>query len=179
MSCPDADPGAVLAELVRLAEIVSGILDGEEVKRVITPQAMAHIANPDPEHVFLAGDYYDVDREVFLRTKKLLLRLERLARVPVDASVWVLVPGRDAVTVAVHNGVSHRYYAFGQESLPIPPEMREVLATGAVRQLGPQEDVRGSRRLVTVLTPVRDSLGDVVAVAELTSLLAGRPPAWN
>jgi len=168
----------VLAELTRLAEIAAGILDGEEAKRIITETAMHYIANPDPEHRFLAGDYYDVDRELFLRTKKLLLRLERLARgVEVDSSVWVPVPGQDAVTTAVHNGVDHRYYTFGQETLPTPPEMREVFATGQIRQLPPDAD--GNRQQVTALAPIRDSLGQVVAVAEFTSRVSGEPEAFN
>jgi len=168
----------VLAELSRLAEIAAGILDGEEAKRIIAAQAMHYVSNPDPEHPFLSGDYFDVDRELFLRTKKLLIRLERLGNVPVNSSLWVPIPGRDAVTVAVHNGVNHRYYSFGMESLPTPLEMREVFASGEIRQVLPEEGGKGNS-LVTVLAPIRDSLGDVVAVVEFTSLLQGQPSAWN
>jgi len=169
----------VLNELTRLAEIAAGILDGEEVKRIITETAMHYIANPDPGRRFLSGDYYDVDHELFLRTKKLLLRLERLARgVEVDASIWVLVPGQDTVTTAVHNGVNHRYYTFGQETLPTPPEMQEVFATGEICQLPPDAN-GGNRRHATALAPVRDSLGQVVAVAEFTSRVSGEAEVFN
>jgi len=42
----------------------------------------------------------------------------------------------------------------------------------------PEEGGKGNS-LVTVLAPIRDSLGDVVAVVEFTSLLQGQPSAWN
>jgi len=172
---------AVLAELTRLAEIAAGILDGEEIKRIIDEQAMHYIANPDPEHRFLSGDYFDVDQELFLRTKKLLRRLERLGRVQVNSSVWVPVPGQGGVTVAVQNGVNHRYYRFGLELLPTPPAMREVFATGEIRQVAPSDEDRDKSpgHLATALAPIRDSLGDVVAVAEFTALVGGRPSSWN
>jgi len=81
------------------------------------------------------------------------------------------------VTTAVHNGVNHRYYTFGQETLPTPPEMREVFATGQIRPLPP--DSTGNRQQVTALAPIRDSLGQVVAVAEFTARVSGEPEAFN
>lgn len=168
-------PEQVVSELSRLGEIAAGILDGEEVLRIITDGAMHHIAHPHPEHRFLSGDHYDVDHGLFLRAKKLLLRIARLSPLEVSASLWVPVPGGDAVTVAVHNGTSHRYYTFGQVKLPTPPEMREVFATGQLRPVGPAE----GESLATVLAPVRDSLGDVVAIAELTAATGGASPAWS
>jgi ribosomal protein L11 methylase PrmA len=174
---PRTDADAVLAELSRLAQIAAALLDGEEIRRIITETAMHYLANPDPEHRFLSGDYFDVDAELFLRTKKLLLRIARLGRVEVSASVWAPVPDTDAVTAALHNGVHHRYYAFGQGSLPTPQEMRDVLQGGQLRRLAPDEK---HPALATVLAPVRDSLGDVVAVVELTApASAGAPPAWS
>ncbi len=174
MTDPAVRAETVQAELARLGEIAAGILDGEEVKAIITDRAMYYIANPDPQFRYLSGDYFDVDHGLFLRTKKLLLRIARLGKVQVDTSVWVPVPGTGAVTVAVQNGVHHRYYRFGQIKLDTPPEMKEVFQSGEVRTLGP--DARG---WVTALAPVRDSLGEVVAVAELTAPLGGPPPAWS
>jgi hypothetical protein len=166
---------AVLAELARIAEIAAGVLDGEEVKAIISETAMHYVANPDPEHRYLAGDYFDVDHERFLRTKKMLTRLERLGKVRMNGSVWAPVPGQDAVTVAVQNGAYHRYYQFGQGRMATPAEMKEVFATGQIRRVPPAE----GDRLATALAPVRDSLGDVVAVAEFTAPLDAPPPAWS
>ncbi|KPK86001.1 MAG: hypothetical protein AMJ81_02195 [Phycisphaerae bacterium SM23_33] len=175
MTGVNAETEAVFAELARIAEIAAGILDGEEVKRIIAEQAMHYVANPDPEHRYLSGDYFDADHELFLRTKKLLTRLERLGKVPLNGSVWVPIPGREEVTVAVQNGAYHRYYQFGQERLATPPEMKQVFANGQVLRVAPAE----GDRLATVLAPVRDSLGDVVAVAEFTAPLDAPPPAWS
>ncbi|NKB70307.1 MAG: hypothetical protein GKR89_24820 [Candidatus Latescibacteria bacterium] len=177
MSDKRGETEIVLAELARLAEIAAGILDGEEIKQVITAEAMHYIANPDPRYRFLAGDYYDVDSELFLRTKKLLLRIERLGHVPVDSSVWVPVPGRDAITLAVQNGVNHRYYTFGQEQLATPPAIQRVFDSSAIESVGPNGDA--PPQLATALAPVKDSLGDVVGVAEFTALLTGNPASWN
>ena len=167
---------AVLAELMRLGEIAAALLDGEEVQHIITDRAMHYIANPDGDYRFLAGDYYDVDAARFLAAKKLLLRIGRLGRTEVSTSVWVPVPGTDAVTVAIHNGVHHRYYAFGQLSVPVPPEMAQVFETGRCQQLTPD----GANAVATVLAPVRDSLHDVVAVVELSApVLPDDRPAWS
>jgi hypothetical protein len=136
---------------------------------------MHWIAHPDPSHIFLSGDYYDVDHQTFLRFKRLLLRLERLAKVEVNSSLWVVIPGGEQVTVAVHNGVHHRYYRFGQERLDTPAEMKEVLQTGQVRAAPPSSDQSN----VTVLAPVFDSLGAVSAVLELTAPLESHGPAWS
>jgi hypothetical protein len=168
-------PGQVIAELYRLGEIAAGIIDGEEVLRIITDDAMHHIARPHPEHRFLSGDHYDVNHDHFLRAKKLLLRIARLSPLEVSTSLWVPVPGAESVTVAVHNGTHHRYYVFGQVKLPTPPDMKEAFATGQIRQVGPAE----GEPLATVLAPVRNSLGDVVAIAELTAATGGSSPAWS
>ncbi|KKL80288.1 hypothetical protein LCGC14_2006260 [marine sediment metagenome] len=175
MTDQNANTQAVLAELTRVGQIAAGILDGEEIKTIISDRAMHHLANPHPDHQYMAGDYFDVDHETFLRTKKLLTRLERLGKVPMDGSVWVRVPETDCVTVALHNGANHRYYDFGQLNLPTPPEMQAVFDSGEVT-VAPQ--VEGDRT-ATVLAPIRDSLGDVVAIVELTAPLQSPPPAWN
>jgi hypothetical protein len=181
-------------ELLRLAEIAAGILDGEDAKAVITPLAMRYIASPDERHVFLSGDYFDVDHQTFIRIKKLLIRLERLGRIEANCSLWVPVPGKDQVTVAVHNGAHHRYYRFGLERLDTPPEMKQVFATGRCLAVpsptgapvpgggstgATGSPVSESDGLVTALAPVRDSLGDVVAVLELTAPLDAERPAWS
>lgn len=166
------DAEDIVAELTRLAEIAEGMLDGEVVKTIVTEKAMHYVANPDPRHRFLAGDYYDVDHESFLAVKKFLMRLERLGKVALNGSVWVPVPGRDQVTVAVQNGAYHRYYEFGQGTLDTPAEMKDVFQTGRIVAVGPAPD----DKRVTVLAPVRDSLGDVVAAVELTAPLDAPPP---
>jgi len=177
------DAGWLADELGRLARIAAGILDGDEVRDIITPRAMHHIANPTPGYRFLSADYYDVEHEPFGRCKKLLMRIERLIERPgegpneavVNGSLWVPVPGTDCVTVALHNGPHHRYYRFGMARLDTPAEMQRVFETGEVVVAPPHP--AGTH--VTVLAPVRDSLGDVAAVCELTAPLDPTGPAWE
>lgn len=176
MACDATHAAEVLTELTRLAEIAAAILDGEEVKRIITDQAMHYVANPHPDHPFLAGDHYDVDAELFLRMKKLLLRIVTLSELDIGATVLVPVGDTNWVTVALHNGTCFRYYmVFGQLKLETPGEIAEVLRTGRVVSVPPDD----ATPLATALGPIRDSLGDVVGVVELTSAVDGRRRAWS
>lgn len=175
MNAGRLDPQQVSDELFRLAEIASGMLDGEQIKGIVTPQAMHYIVSPEPQFRYMSGDYYDVEHDAFLATKKFLTRLERLGKVRLSGSVWVPVPGRDHVTVAVQNGPHHRYYRFGQESLETPAEMKEVFRTGRIVRVPAGSD----DEMATVLAPARDSLGDVVGVIELTAPLETEAPAWS
>ena len=176
MACGTTNVARMLVELERLAEVAAAVLDGEEVKRIITDQAMHCLANPHPKHRFLAGDHYDVDQELFLRTKKLLLRIVTLTELDVGATVHVLVPDADTMTVAVHNGTCFRYYTeFGQMSMDTPAQMAEVVRNGRVLLVPPDE----SMPLATALGPLRDSLSDVVGVVEFTVAVNGNRRAWS
>ena len=168
------DPRVLRDELARLAEIAAGLLDGDDIRKIISEQAMSRISRPDRKYRFLSSDYYDVDHEPFLRNKKLLMRIERLGRVRADGAIWVRVPESDNVTLAFHNGPHHRYYQFGMECMPMPDEMQRVFATGQIVAAPPAKDDAS----VTVLGPVRDSLQDVVAVVEFTSPLDPQAPAF-
>jgi hypothetical protein len=165
-------PDPIQDELIRLAEITAAIIDGEDVKGIVTADAMHHIRHPDAKHRFLSMDHYDVEHGPFLRVKKLLMRIERLGAVPVNAAVWLPVPETDQVTCVLLNGPCHRYYTFGQQQMPAPDEMRRVFETGEIAA------APGDAKWATALAPVRDSLYDVVAVVELTSPLDPEAPAF-
>ncbi|MHC4717908.1 MAG: hypothetical protein ACYS5V_13120 [Planctomycetota bacterium] len=169
------DTQKVLDELARLAEIAAGIIDGEDVKGIITPRAMYYILNPDPKHQFLVGDYFDVDHDLFLRVKKLMIRIARLSDLVISTSMWQVIGDGGQVTVAVHNGAQQRWYTFGESAREIVPEMAEVVRTGQVLAVPVAEDDRQA----TALAPIRDSLGDIVAVCEFSAPLAGQSPAWS
>ena len=168
-------PDDIRTELLRLAEIAATLFDGEDIKRIISASAMAHIAKPDVQYRFLSADHYDVAHGPFLRVKKLLMRIERLSDLVVNGAVWVRVPETDNVTVALHNGPHHRYYQFGTQQMAAPPEMRKVFETGEVVAAPSGRDDTH----VTALAPVRDSLQDVVGVVELTAPLDPDAPAWS
>ena len=169
----------VLDELGDVARVAEIMIDGELARRIITDRAAHYIANPNPQHRFLAGDYYDVDHASFLLMKKTLLRLERLASVPCNATLWVRVKGSDhLITAAVQNGQLHRYWRFGEDGRRPEGERAECLSTGKVTPA----PIAGSEDYLTVLAPVRDSLGDVVGCVELTAAHPGSKrlaPAWS
>jgi hypothetical protein len=169
----------VLAELERLARVAEAMVDGELAGRVVTERAAHYIANPHPDHRHLSGDYYDVDHAAFLAMKKVLLRLERIVPFACNATLWMRVRGAEQLlTPVVQNGRLHRYYRFGEERRRPEGELAECLATGKA-VCAP---VDGSAEFLTVLAPVRDSLGAVVGCVELT---AAHPrsrtpaPAWS
>lgn len=154
----------VLSALKEAARVAAAMVDGEVAKRIIADRAHHYIANPDPKFKYATGDYYDVDHASFLLTKKTLLRLEKLVDFPCNTSLWVRVKGlEDHVTLAVQNGSLHRYWQWGEHKRELSGEMAECFASGEVTVAPENED------LVTVLAPVRDSLGDVVGAVELTA----------
>jgi len=169
MAAGAAQARRMLKTLGEVARVASVMVDGDEARRIITERAMKYLAAPsDPRHRFLSGDYYDVDLAAFLRMKKLLMRLECLADFKCGAKLWVKVEGlADHLTLAVQQGSAGRYYTFGQEKLRAEGELAECLGTGQVTA-APLEH---PSRTVTVLAPVRDSLGDVVGLVELTAAL--------
>jgi len=162
--------------LRELARVASVMVDGEEAVDAVDRRAWHYIRNPDPEFRFLVGDYFDVDHGKFLRTKKTLMRLERLVDFPCDASLWLTVPDRpNEVTLLVHNGSLGRWYTFGQASTQAQGALKECLEAGESTTV---ED----ERLLTVVAPVRDSLGDVVGAVEFSSPHPAREdlaPAWS
>ena len=167
----------VLSALKETARVAAVMVDGELAKRIIADRSHHYIANPDPKFRFLTGDYYDVDHASFLLMKKTLLRLEKLVDFPCNTSLWVRVKGlEDHVTVAVQNGSLHRYWQWGEHKRELAGEMAGCFACGEVT-VAPEDE-----NLATVLAPVRDSLGDVVGVVELTSpnpKSKEMAPAWS
>ncbi len=167
----------VLAALGETARVASVMVDGDVANRIIADRAHHYIANPDPKFKYATGDYYDVDHAAFLSVKKTLLRLEKLVDFPCNASLWVRVKGlENHVTVAVQNGSLHRYWQWAEHKRELTGEMAGCFACGEVT-VAPEDE-----NLATVLAPVRDSLGDVVAVVELTApnpKSAKLAPAWS
>lgn len=169
----------VLADMRRLARIAEILVDGEQAGRIITPMASHYIANPHPKHPHMSGDYYDVDHAAFLTMKKTLLRLERLIGFPCNTALWMRVAGApEWITTVVQNGRLHRYYRFGEGRRKPEGELAQCLNSGRVVEV-PLAD---SDKYLTVLAPVRDSLGDVVGCVEFTAAYPTgphQPPAWS
>ncbi len=161
--------GKMKKDLKELGRIASLMIDGELAGRIITARALEQCANPDKQYPYMAGDYFDVDHRGFLLMKKTLLRLETLVDFPCCSSLWLLLPGKDvAVTCVLQNGKLHRFYNFGSNKQEMPKAMGRCFASGQVVA------VPGDNPLTTVVAPVRDSLGDVVAAVEFSSPHPGR-----
>ncbi len=171
---------AIIDALTGIARVATALIDGDEARRIITDRAYWYAADPFPQHIYLAGDYMDFDCARFDRMKKFLIRLGTLAPVRCDAGLWLLVKGAGhLVTVACHNGELHRWYRFGENSRAPEPEMLACLQGGAAIAARPTATIP----FVTVLAPVRDSLGDAVGFVELTAADPAVPveklPAWS
>lgn len=156
---------SISSELLRVAEIATVIVDGDEASRILTDDAIFHLVHENTQYRFLSMDHYNVHIPTFQRMKKLLLRLERLSELAVNCSLWVPLLEGDRVTLVVQNGNVNRYYRFGQKSLQTPDAMRSCLETGEPVSVGPDEE----RAVATILAPVFDSLYDVAAVLELST----------
>ena len=169
---------AVRKELLELGRIAAALVDGDEAGRILAERSLQYIKNPNPKFRFMTGDYLDVDHGAFLRTKKLLLRIQRLADFRTGTALWMRygdLAGK--VVMALQNGSLNRYYGFGDMTADIRPEMAECIEKGEV-VLVPDEE----RRPLTVLAPVRDSLQDVVGLVEISAPNPGSGkllPAWS
>jgi len=152
-----------LAAMTELARVASIMVDGEEVLRLAAGRTPYHVACPDPLYDGVDGKPCDAWLLGFLRMKKTLRRLETLVEFTCNTALWTNPPERDGrMALLMHNGNVHRYYVFGDVEMETPPEMSEVMAGGEATT------VEGGDRL-TVLTPLLDSLGDVVGIVELTA----------
>jgi len=169
----------MLKAMEEVARVAATMVDGEEAKRIVVDRAFQHMANPNTQHRFMAGDYFDVDAATFLRMKKTLQRLALLLDFPCGTSLWVPVKGQpDHVTVAVHNGTLHRYWTFGQLKCKADGDLAECLRAGKIAAVPLKDD----DKWLTVLAPVRDSLGDVAGVVEITTMNPAcreLAPAWS
>jgi len=156
----------VLNALTKAAHVASVIVDGEEAGRILTGDSARYIANPDPEHRYLALDHFVVEHGPFLRMKKTLKRLAMLVDPPCSACLWITLDGlQDKVTPLVQDGAMGRYYNFGAQTADITPEMAACLEKGEV-VVAPEDHPRNT---LTVLAPVFDSLGDTVGFVELSA----------
>ncbi len=105
-----------------------------------------------------------MNNEAFIQTKKTLIRLAMLAPYPVNVNLWMPVPTTHDIQLVIENKYNlGQYWTLGDLRQAMPPEMQEVLKTGkqAVYQETPG--------MVSVLAPVRNSLGEIVGLVEVVS----------
>jgi hypothetical protein len=157
------------AQLERIADVVTVIMDGDDCRSIVTERAEDWMHRKNLRGRFDASDNYDVHFEPFRRNKKLLIRLGMLADFPVSCTLWLRSRKQpDKIHCVIRQKQDwSRYYRFGTLLQDVRQEMRPVLDDGRRVTLS-----NGRRDLCTVLTPVKDSLGDVVGFVEVCA----RPP---
>jgi hypothetical protein len=126
---------------------------------------MDYLLRDDPKDRFLAGDNYEVNYDAFDTVKKTLIRIARLVSFPADGNLWMPIPGHpDKIRVVIRNAHElSQFWPWGALFQDMIPEMKTVLETG--RRI----TVTQKPGWVSVLAPVRDSLGDIVGVVEVAS----------
>jgi hypothetical protein len=152
-------------DLDKIAGVATVMIDGDVCQRILTPRAIEYmLRNPSPDK-WADADNYDVDDAAFIATKKTLIRLSQLASYPVDANLWMpLKSDGSLVHVVIRNRYEmSQFWPWGKLFQTTPAPMRETLETG--RRI----TVTGKSGYVSVLAPVRNSLGDIVGLVEVVS----------
>ena len=152
-------------ELDRVAQVATAMLDGDVCLRIQTPRSLQFLLKTDPRDPWLASDNYDVNDLAFIQTKKTLMRLARLCTEACDANLWMPVTSSPPqIQIMIRNVYEMSgFWKWGDLHQEMPPEMKCVLDTGD------RVTVRRSSGMISVLTPVYDSLGDIVALVEIVS----------
>jgi hypothetical protein len=152
-------------ELDDAARVASVMVDGDACRRIVTTRAMGYLLRTDAADRFLASDNYDVNHSAFDTVKKTLIRISRLISFPADANLWMPIPGYpDKIRVVIRNANEmSQFWPWGALYQNMIPEMKTVLETG--RRMA----VTQKPGWVSVLAPVSDSLGEIVAVVEVAS----------
>ncbi len=150
-------------ELEEAARVASIMVDGDACRRIVTARAMEFMLRIDPADPFLASDNYNVHSAAFDSVKKTLIRIARLVSFPADANLWMPIPGHPGqIRVVIRNANElSQFWPWGALYQKMIPEMKTVLDTGN------RVTVARKPGWVSVLAPVRDSLGDIVAVVEV------------
>jgi hypothetical protein len=154
-------------DLDRIAEVATVMVDGDVCQRIVTDRALAFMLHNSSRDKWADADNYDVDEAAFTQTKKTLIRLSHLVDYPVDVNLW-MPPGSDPslIHVVIRNRYEmSQFWPWGKLVQPVPDPMKTVLRTGE------RKTIVGKRGYVSVLAPVRNSLGDIAGLVEIVTRL--------
>ena len=158
-------------DLEEIARIATVMMDGDVCERIMTPRALDKMFAIDPNDPWAGSDNFDVNHEPYVLAKKALIRLARLLPYPVDCNLWMpFKQNPQKIQILIRNRFElSQFWSWGVLFQDQTPEMAEVLATGRPITVSKKGD------LVSVLTPVINSLGDRVALVEVVSRLQVDP----
>lgn len=150
-------------ELEEVARVATVMVDGDVCQRIMTERALKKLFVINPEDQWAGSDNFDVNAEPFIQTKKTLMRLAKLRPYPIDCNLWMLFKENPRqIQILIRNQYEmSRFWTWGVLSQEIPSAMAEVLSSGKPKTINGKDD------LISVLTPVYDSLGEVVGLVEV------------
>ncbi len=171
-SAPQPTMENVSRDLDEIGRISTGMIDGDVCQKIMTERALKWMFTVDPKDPWVAGDNFEVNYEPYIQTKKTLIRLSRLASFPCDVNLWMPFQDKpDKIQILVRNvNEWSQFWTWGQLNQDMPPEMKRVLETGK------REQVRRRPGMISILAPVYNSLGDIVALVEVVAFEPGAKP---
>ncbi len=162
----------VVRGLDDVARIATVMVDGDVCRQIMTERALGFMFAANAKDPWAASDNFDVNDAPYVQTKKTLTRLSRLLPFPCDVNLWMpFVDRPDKIQILIRNvNEWSQFWTWGTLVQDMPPEMKRVLEAGR------RETVMRKPGLISVLAPVRNSLGDTVALVEVASIEPGTPP---
>ena len=163
---PDSPPhthGDVARELDEIARTATVMVDGDVCQRIMTKRALERMFAVDPKDPYAASDNFDVNQEPYIATKKTLIRLSRLVPYSCDVNLWMPFKEKpDKIQVLIRNAHEwSQFWTWGRLTQDMPAEMKRVLESGK------REKVTRVPGMISVLAPVYNSLGEIVALVEV------------
>jgi hypothetical protein len=159
----------VARDLDEVARIATTMVDGDLCGKIMTSRSLEKMFVADPKDPWAASDNFDVNPEPYIAVKKTLIRLSRLVPYNCDVNLWMPFrerPGKIQVLIRNVNEWS-QFWTWGNLTQDMPPEMKRVLESGK------REKVTRVPGMISVLAPVYDSLGDMVALVEVVAFEPG------
>ena len=155
----------LIASIESIARTASVMVDGDVCERILTPRARQFLLRNPSRDQWAAADNYDVNEQAFTLTKKTLMRLALLVDYPVDVNLWMpLNQDGTLIHVVIRNRFEmSQFWTWGALSQPTPEPMRRVLENGLALSV---QDKPG---FVSVLAPVKNSIGDIVGLVEVVT----------
>lgn|GEM_PF-1035199 len=162
---------ALVRSLDEVARVASIMLDGDVCRRIVSKAVTDQLFTRHPRDPWIGSDNYNVNQAAFIQIKKTLLRLGRLAPLTYDVNLWMPIegrPGKVHLVIRNANEIS-QFWTWGSMHQDAHPSMSQVLASGT------RVTVSEKPGMVSILTPVFDSMGDVVAIAEVAARRQAAP----
>jgi hypothetical protein len=172
-NAPPRTRESVTRDLEELGRIASVMIDGDVCRRIMTQRSLDMLFAENPKDPWAASDNFDVNHEPYIQTKKTLIRLARLLPYACDVNLWMPVEQKSGkIQILIRNANEwSQFWSWGTLVQDMDPAMKRVIQTGS------RETVTVKAGMISVLAPIRNSLGEIVGLAEVVGLdPAATPP---